>query len=150
LKWSGFVQAEKLDRVEIGLRIKRLRQAQDITAQELARRASVSAGYLSEVERGLSAISVDKLGQIAEGLGVGVKALLGEKSPGGPDKDVIQIPAALSTAADQLNLSHRATLTLLQGQRSLMARRSKSDQGEWGVDDWIKFHEQVKDYLPEC
>jgi hypothetical protein len=63
---------------------------------------------------------------------------------------VVRIPAALSAAADQLNLSHRATLTLLQGQQSLMARRSRSEPGEWGVEDWIKFHDQVKDYLPEC
>ena len=145
-----FVQTERHDRVEVGQRIRRFRQAQEITAQELAKRSAVSAGYLSEVERGLSAVSVDKLKQIAEGLGVGVDALLGEAPGDLADQGVVQIPAALSAAADQLNLSHRATLALLQGQRSLMARRSKSDESEWGVDEWVKFHEQVKDYLPEC
>ena len=59
---------EKFDRIEVGRRIKRLRQSQDVTVQELAKRSGVSSGYLSEVERGLSSISVDKLMQIAEGL----------------------------------------------------------------------------------
>jgi transcriptional regulator with XRE-family HTH domain len=143
------VLTEKYDRIEVGRRIKRLRQAQEMTVQELTKRSGVSAGYLSEVERGLSAVSVDKLMQIAEGLGVGVDTLLGEAPEGMPVQGIVSIPAALSAAADQLNLKYRATLVLLQGQRSLLARRSKSEHGEWGVDEWIKFHEQVKDYLPE-
>ena len=141
---------EKYDRVEVGKKIKRLRQAQDITAHELAKRSKVSAGYLSEVERGLSAVSVDKLAQIAEGLGVGLDTLLEEAPEGVSGQGMVQIPAALSEAADQLNLSHRATLTMLQGQRSLMARRSKAEQGEWDMERWLKFYEQVKDYLPDC
>ncbi len=140
--------SEKYDRAEVGRRIKRLRQAQDITVQELAKRSKVSSGYVSEVERGLSAISVDKLMQIAEGLGIGLDTLLSEAQPE-VAQGTIQIPAALSDAADQLNLSHRATLTLLRGQKSLTARRSQSELREWDVDDWLKFHEQVKDYLPE-
>lgn len=144
------MQAEKHDRVEVGQRIKRLRQAQDVTAQKLAQRAGISAGYLSEVERGRSAVSIDKLRQIAEGLGIGIEMLLGEDAAMPTGGTGVQIPAALSAAAEQLNLSYRATLTLLQGQRSLTARRSSSDAGEWSADDWIRFYDQVKGYLPEC
>jgi transcriptional regulator with XRE-family HTH domain len=143
------VPPEPYDRVEIGHRIKRLRLAQHMTVQELAKKSEVSPGYLSEVERGLSAISVDKLSQIAQGLGIGVDILLGEDSDTAT-RQIVQIPAALSAAADQLNLSHRATLTLLKGKQSLTARRSQDDPREWGRDDWLKFYEQVKDYLPEC
>lgn len=138
------------ERNDLGRRIKRLRQAQEMTVQDLSKRSTVSAGYLSEIERGLSAVSVDKLMQIAEGLGIGVDSLLGETPEDAAGQVVVHIPAALSAAADQLNLTHRATLTLLQGQRSLTARRSQSEPSEWTVDDWIKFYEQVKDYLPEC
>lgn len=141
---------DKYDRVEVGRRIKRQRQTQDMTVQELAKRSRVSAGYLSEVERGMSAISVDKLMQIAEGLGLGLDDLLAEVNDPVSGSDVIPIPAALSAAADQLNLSHRATLTLLQGQRSLTARRSKPERGEWSIEEWIRFYDQVKDYLPDC
>ncbi len=142
------VLSDKYDRAEVGRRIKRLRQAQDITVQELAKRSNVSAGYVSEVERGLSAISVDKLMQIADGLGIELDTLLSEAQTEAAH-GTVQIPTALSEAAEQLNLSHRATLTLLQGQKSLTARRSQSGTAEWTVDDWLKFHEQVKDYLPE-
>ena len=136
-------------RLEVGRRIKRLRQAQDITGHELAKRSKISAGYLSEVERGLSAVSVDKLKQVAEGLGVGVDVLLGDYPAEAQDQNVVQIPSALSSAAEQLNLSYRATLALFQGQRSLLARRSKSEQSEWDVHQWVKFYEQVKGYLPD-
>lgn len=142
--------ADKYDRTEVGRRIKQLRQAQTLTVDKLAKKAKVSAGYVSEVERGLSAVSVDKLMKIADGLGVSLDSLLGENPIAARGQTVVQIPAALSTAADQLNLTHRATLTLLQGQRSLTARRSKGDEAEWGVEEWLKFYEQVKDYLPEC
>jgi transcriptional regulator with XRE-family HTH domain len=141
---------EKYDRAEIGRRIKRLRQSQDMTVQELARRSQVSAGYVSEVERGLSGISVDKLSQIANGLKVGVDTFLAPTSEGSGTEQVVVIPAALSAAADRLNLTHRATLKLLQGKMSLTARRSKSDSNEWTVDDWLRFHDQVKDYLADC
>jgi len=144
------VLADKYDRAEVGRRIKQLRQAQTLTVQDLGKRSGVSAGYVSEVERGMSAVSVDKLMKIADGLKVSLDSLLGGEPPTAAGQAVVQIPAALSKAAEQLNLSHRATLTLLQGQRSLTARRSKSDQGEWGVEEWLRFYEQVKDYLPEC
>lgn len=139
-----------LERVDVGRRIKRLRMAQSLTVQELAKRSTVSPGYLSEVERGLSAVSVDKLTQIAEGLGITIDALLDEAREGSVAEAVVQVPVALSEAADQLDLSHRATLALLRGQRSLTARRAHSDPGEWNMQDWIAFYEQVKDYLPEC
>lgn len=141
---------DRYDRSEVGKRIKRLRQSQDITVQELAKRSNVSAGYISEIERGLSAISVDKLMHIAEGLRTGVDTLLAEATSAEQVQGIVQIPAALSEAAEQLNLSHSATLALLKGQRSLTARRSQLDPKEWTVDDWLRFHEKVKAYLPEC
>ena len=137
-------------RAEVGRRIKRLRHAQDMTVHDLAKRSTISAGYLSEVERGLSAVSVDKLKQIAEGLGIGVDALLDDSQAEGQAQNMVQIPTALSAAAEQLNLSYRATLALFQGKKSLLAKRSSSEQAEWDVNDWVKFYKQVKDYLPDC
>jgi transcriptional regulator with XRE-family HTH domain len=143
------VPQEKFDPVEVGRRIKRLRQAQRFTVQDLAKRSQVSGGYVSEVERGLSEVSVNKLMQLAQGLGVALDVLLGDIPEDAQARHIVQIPAALSAAADQLNLSHRATLLLLQGQRSLTARRSRSDAAEWDLEDWLRFHDQVKDYLGE-
>ena len=138
---------DRFDRREVGRRVKRLRHAQNLTVQELAKKSCVSAGYLSEIERGMSAVSVDKLMQIAEGLGIGLDALLDEAA--NDSADVVRIPLALSKAAQQLNLSHRTTLTLLQGKLSLTARRSQSEAADWTFEDWLRFYEQVKDFLPE-
>ncbi|HYE19727.1 MAG TPA: helix-turn-helix transcriptional regulator [Tepidisphaeraceae bacterium] len=141
---------ENLDRAEVGRRIKQLRLAQKLSVQELASRARISPGYLSEVERGLSAVSLEKVGQIAAGLRVAVEALIGPGKGAASASHSVEIPVALSMAADQLNLSFRATLLLLQGKLSLTARRSQDEAAEWGVDDWVKFYAQVKDYLPDC
>jgi transcriptional regulator with XRE-family HTH domain len=108
----------------------------------------VSAGHVSEIERGKSAVSWEKLVQIAEALKVGVTALVE-----GTDEELkqqeVRIPAALSAAAERLNLSHRATLALLQGKLSLTARRSQSEEIEWSTDDWVRFYSQVKEFLPD-
>ncbi len=69
---------DKYDRIEVGRRIKQRRQAQTLTVDKLAKKAGVSAGYISEVERGMSAVSVDMLIKIAEGLGSSLDSLLGE------------------------------------------------------------------------
>jgi transcriptional regulator with XRE-family HTH domain len=143
------VLSEKYDRIEVGRRIKSLRQSQELTVQDLANRSAVSAGYISEVERGLSAVSIDKLAQIAEALGLKLDTLVGEAPVTPENPNVVTIPAALSAAADRLNLSHRATLVLLQGKKSLTARRSQQPDREWGIEDWLEFHKRVKDYLPK-
>ncbi len=117
---------DKYDRIKVGRRIKRLRQAQELTVQELAARSKVSAGYVSEIERGLSTISVDKLMQIAEGLGIGMDTLLEELPEDAFGADMVRIPAALSVAAERLNLSHRATLLpSCQGQQSIGTRDAR-------------------------
>jgi transcriptional regulator with XRE-family HTH domain len=119
-----------------------------MTVQQLASVAGMSPGYLSEVERGLSAISFEKLVPLAEELRVTTDFLKDGKHP--PDEsDGVRIPAALSTAAEQLGLSYRSTVRLLQGRQSLVARRSANQDREWSVEEWINFYERVKEYLPD-
>ena len=130
----------------IGSRIRRIRQAQDMTAQELAKSAGISAGYLSEVERDLSAISGEKLVRIAGALGVSVGMVVGEEEPV-EDSHEIRIPQALSEAAEQLGISHRATISLLRGRRSLVAKRSQAPADEWKSADWLRFYRTVRKYL---
>jgi len=142
------VLSENYDPQEIGKRIKRLRTAKELTVQQLALRSKVSAGYISEVERGLSAVSVNKLMLIACGLETSIDSLIAPASEDSLSPTEVIIPSALSEAAERLHLSYRATLTLLQGRRSLTARRSISQHDEWNVEQWVQFYEQVKDYLP--
>jgi transcriptional regulator with XRE-family HTH domain len=141
-------EPENQNRLEVGKRIKSIRQAREMTVQQLATAAGMSPGYLSEVERGLSAISFEKLARIAEELGV-TTDFLNDGAGSQEETDSIRIPVALSTAAEQLGLSYRSTVRLLEGRQSLVARRSSSQEREWSIDDWIKFYERVKEYLPD-
>ena len=49
----------------IGERIKRARKANGITQEILAEKLNVSIGYVSQVERGITKISLDLLGAIS-------------------------------------------------------------------------------------
>lgn len=139
------------DRKAVGQRIRSARQSKELTGQQLARLAGISAGYLSEVERGLSAISGEKLVQIADALGMRVSYLLEapERAPAEDAPNTIQIPAALSEAAEQLGLSYIATRRLLEGRRSLVARRSQGPEHDWTLQDWCEFYNKVKRYIDD-
>ena len=49
----------------IGERIKRARKSQGMTQEVMAERLNVSIGYVSQVERGITKISLDLLGAIS-------------------------------------------------------------------------------------
>ncbi|MEX0693392.1 MAG: XRE family transcriptional regulator [Rhodospirillales bacterium] len=56
----------------LGAEIRDLRKARGLTLEELASRIGRSVGYVSQVERGLSPLTIPNLKAIAEILGVGV------------------------------------------------------------------------------
>lgn len=56
----------------LGRRIRDLRKAKRLTLQQLSQRASLSAGYLSLIERDLATPSIKALHDIAEVLGVNI------------------------------------------------------------------------------
>ena len=63
-------------RRELGAALRRRREAQRRTLREVAARAGVSLGYLSEVERGVKEASSELLDAICRALGVGLPELL--------------------------------------------------------------------------
>lgn len=80
---SGETGLHMKDEIDVGLRIKQRRQALKLSLRELARRADVTASFLSQVERGLSNTSIDSLRRIAEGLDVPISYFLstGRRDP---------------------------------------------------------------------
>lgn len=50
----------------IGSRIKKARKINDLTQDQLAEKLNVSIGYVSQVERGITKISIDLLSEISE------------------------------------------------------------------------------------
>jgi len=61
----------------IGRKIRELREAKELSMNQLARKAGLSAAHLSEVERGLTAASLRTLEKLADVLEVPVAVLLG-------------------------------------------------------------------------
>lgn len=64
----------------IGERIKKARKLKDITQDVLAERLGVSIGYVSQVERGITKISLDLLGAISTILDCDVAAFVSESA----------------------------------------------------------------------
>lgn len=56
--------------MDVGLKIKNLRNERGMTLKELSEKSELSTGFLSQLERGLTTIAVDSLERIAEILDV--------------------------------------------------------------------------------
>jgi len=67
-----------LIRQEIGDVLRDFRQRQNQTLRQVASRANVALGYLSEIERGQKEASSEILGSLAEALGTPVSVILRE------------------------------------------------------------------------
>ena len=58
--------------MKIGDKIRSLRQQSELTQEELAERAGLTKGFISQIERDLTSISLDSLVQILDALGTKV------------------------------------------------------------------------------
>lgn len=128
-----------------GDRIQQIREKTGMTQAELADKARVSKGFLSDVENNKRNVSAQVLLKIANALGASVDFLLrgGEEEPEGP-RGPVTIPPSLSRAAEELDLSYSQTLELLDTHRSVVARRSNRSVKELTVQDWKNLYNAVK------
>ena len=134
--------------IENGLRIRKLRNDRGITLKKLANLTSISIGHLSDIERGESTLSGEKIAVIAKSLACTTDYLLTGVQSGAEDPVKVVFPKALSDAALDLGISYAQTLQLLEGRQSLIARRSSTAEDEdWQINDWIAFYNRVKNYL---
>ena len=117
----------------LGERIKQRREEKGLTAADLARRASLSKGYLSEIESGRAPRpSAEILYQIAVALGTTVADLLGKEV-----RPALQaIPASLREFAELANLPQEDVQMLAQ-------IRFRGEQPST-VDDWRYLYESIK------
>ena len=65
---SAYIVMMKIDGSSIGERIKMLRQAKSLTQEELATRAGLTKGFISQIERNLTSLSVESLIGILDAL----------------------------------------------------------------------------------
>ena len=72
-----------MDKKDLGLRLKNLRNQAKYTQEELAELADISSVYLGEVERGKKVIGLDKFINIVKALGVSADYVLCNELPSG-------------------------------------------------------------------
>ena len=65
----------------LGDEIRHMRKAKGLTLSGLSRKTGLSIGYLSQVERGISGLSIKALKQVSDAMGVQVARLFQEMEP---------------------------------------------------------------------
>ena len=130
----------------LGERIRAKRQQLGWNQDELARRAGISKGFLSDLENAKRGVRAENLLDIARALGVSIDFLM----QGGDEREndqEIEVPASLARFADQEGITFRQTLMLLKMQQQILAHRSASARREFWDADWRKLYDSVKEFL---
>lgn len=128
-----------------GTRIKEIREKRNLTQEQLAKNAGISKGFLSDVENGKRHIGSQGLLRIANELGASVDYLLAGKVMETVENEQIIIPQELSQAAEELKLSYRETLDLLNTSNSLVARRGNEYHKKLTIEEWKKLYQAIKE-----
>jgi transcriptional regulator with XRE-family HTH domain len=131
----------------LGGRIREIREAKGMTQEQLAGRAGMSKGFLSEVENDRRNLSSRILLRIATELGATVDYLLTGVTAATDAPRAIEIPVELSTVAEDLHLTHSETVGLLEAYNSLIARRNPHGSRRYTESDWRHLHEALKPFL---
>jgi transcriptional regulator with XRE-family HTH domain len=127
-----------------GDRIRELRDRQGWTQERLAQEAHISKGFLSDVESNKRNVSSEYVLRIANALGASLDYLLrGEPGTRETEREPVSIPPELSAAAQELKLSYNETLTLLDANRSVVARRSNRSIKPLTKDEWKELHAAI-------
>ena len=133
-----------------GDRIKAARERRNWTQEQLAEAAGISKGFLSDIENDKRNISSESALKIADALGISLDFLLrGETGERERQRRPVRIPAELSQFAEEMELSYRATLTLLEAHQAVIARRSARLVHPPSVEEWRKFYNAIKDVYPD-
>jgi transcriptional regulator with XRE-family HTH domain len=123
-----------------GDRIKEVRESVRMTQDDLADKAGLSKGFISDIENSKRGISAENLLRVADALGASMDYLAKGETQISVRRKPIEIPPELSTAAEQLNLTYSQTLELLEAYNSVIARRSARQLDPFTADQWKRLH----------
>jgi transcriptional regulator with XRE-family HTH domain len=108
---------------EIGLEIRDLRRARQLTIKELAVATSLSIGHLSEIERGLASPSVQALHDIAEALGVNISWFFHNGEGNDGERDIVVRASNRRTLKFSSGITDELLSANLRGQLELLLSR---------------------------
>ena len=134
----------------VGQRLNYIRTQKGYTLDSLAERSGVSKSFLWEVENNRSGISGERLLRVANALEASLEFLLrGQPTPENYRAPAIEIPVELSELAEELSLTYKQTLTLLEISSSIVARRSTKSREQKTKTDWRNLYKGVRQFLEE-
>jgi len=132
----------------LGERLRQGRQKLNLTQEELASRAGISKGFLSEVENNARNLSAENLMKLARELGVTLDYLMkGVGTSEVPEHKSVEFPESLARFATDEGLQFDVAMTLLGMKRQVVARRRDARETDLETFDWKSFYQSVKDYL---
>lgn len=125
--------------MRIGQRIRRLRREAKKTLLEVATEAKLSVGFLSQVERHLTGISISSLVNVAKALNVPLGALIDQPRQAQPDSHAGRRE---SYAVDRTSQWHERLSTTFDGSQlnALKVRMMEGYRSEWvahGGDEFV-------------
>lgn len=129
----------------IGQMVKDLRIKQQLTLKELSERAGLSTAYLSQFERGLTAINVDTLEVVAQALGVDIHYFIGTPKSGG--KPVVHKYERQVDLLDQQQRYIHYNLSNMEDQSYFLPRYVELLPSANGKDDTLAYPHQGEEFL---
>ena len=134
----------------VGHRINYIRNEMGLTLEALAGRSGLSKRFIWEVEQDRSGISGRRLLQVADALNASVEFLLrGGPAPKEYLPPSIEVPRSLSELAEEEGLTYRQTMTILEIELSIVARRGGAPQVTKRKEDWRSLYYAVRPFLEE-
>ena len=111
---KGMPQSTGSARERVGANIRRLRELQGMSQEDLAAKADSAQKYISQVEQGLVSVGVDVLESVATALGTEAADLIGTATNRGPSvelsvHDLNRLIAALEEALKVLKARRALT-----------------------------------------
>ncbi len=131
--------------MSLGERIRARRLDLGWNQAELATKAQISAGFLSDLENGKRSVGADLLLDIANALGCSVDFLMKGTEPPDVEHAEVEIPAGLARLASDEGLTFRQTVALLRMNQQIIAHRGAGQKKD--DVDWKRFYESVKEFL---
>jgi transcriptional regulator with XRE-family HTH domain len=134
----------------LGSRVKKARETKGLKQHDLADRAGVSVGFLSEIENNHRNPSGKVLLKIASVLGTTMDYLQTGHSAPTParERNVVSIPPALADAAEQAGLSYAATAALAEAYQQIVARRGGKEEPPT-AEEWLRIYQVLRRHLGE-
>lgn len=131
----------------VGSRIRHVRTQRGLTLEQLAEQAEISKSFLWEVERG-SDISGERLLRVANALGASLDYLMRGTPAVEHERATVEIPAELHALAEEMGLSYRKTVAVLDVDRSIKTHR-REERVVKDREYWRRLFDSVKDFLED-